>query len=72
MIPISLIFRAHFRAAALLVLLVAPLLLFGYYEEVHKLGGRDEAVRRYEEYLALGPDDPKVAEFVRGRLAALR
>ncbi len=37
-----------------------------------KLGRRDEAVRRYEEYLALGPDDPKVAEFVRGRLAALR
>lgn len=37
-----------------------------------KLGRREEAVRRYEEYLALGPDDPKVAEFVRGRLAALR
>jgi tetratricopeptide (TPR) repeat protein len=37
-----------------------------------KLGRRDEAVRRYEEYLALGPDDAQVAEFVRGRLAALR
>lgn len=37
-----------------------------------KLGRRDEAVRRYEEYLTLGPDDPKVAEFVRGRLQALR
>lgn len=37
-----------------------------------KLGRREEAVRRYEEYLTLQPDDPKVAEFVRGRLAALR
>lgn len=37
-----------------------------------KLGRGDEAVRRYEEYLALGTDDPKMAEFVRGRLQALR
>ncbi len=37
-----------------------------------KLGRRDEAVRRYEEYLSLRPDDPQVAEFVRGRLLALR
>lgn len=37
-----------------------------------KLGRREEAVRRYEEYLTLETGDPQVAEFVRGRLQALR
>lgn len=36
------------------------------------LGRAAEAVRRYEEYLRLAPVDPKMAEFVRSRLQALR
>jgi hypothetical protein len=37
-----------------------------------KLGRAGEAVRRYEEYLTLTPTDPKMTEFVRSRLLALR
>ena len=37
-----------------------------------KLGRRDEAVRRYEEYLGLQPDDPAMVEFVRNRLLILK
>jgi TolA-binding protein len=37
-----------------------------------KLGRRDEALRRYEEYLGLNPDDPAVIDFVRKRIASLK